>query len=182
MTSRALWRRASGRPVRLTRSVSATSGFGSAALWRDELVFAKFILDYEMKLVALRRMLEWRLELEHDWSLVPGKLGQRLKRTLPPDLWEELASTYVGPDLDDNWAALFRTTTLFSRVAKNVGDALGYTYPSRGRADPVHEARHLHRKQANPFVRCREIRAATMPRKAEVTPCAWCCRGGHEFG
>ena len=99
------------------------------ALWRDELVFAKFILDYDMKLVALRRMLEWWLELEHDWSLVPGKLGQRLKRTLPPDLWEELASTYVGPDTDDNWTAFFGTASLFSRVAKKVAEALGYAYP-----------------------------------------------------
>jgi aminoglycoside 6-adenylyltransferase len=99
------------------------------ALWRDELVFAKFMLDYDVKLVALRQMLEWRAELEHDWSLVPGKLGQRLKQTLPPGLWEELASTYVGPDLDDNWAALFQTATLFSQVAKTVGAALGYAYP-----------------------------------------------------
>jgi aminoglycoside 6-adenylyltransferase len=44
-------------------------------------------------------------------------------------LWSELRATYVGPDLDENWDALFRTTTLFRKVATEVGEALGYTYP-----------------------------------------------------
>jgi aminoglycoside 6-adenylyltransferase len=120
--------------------------YAAKALWRDELLFAKFVLDYDLKLGALRRMLEWRLELEHDWSLVPGKLGQRLKGRLPADVWDELASTYVGPDIDDNWAALFRTTALFSRVAKDVGAALGYAYPQdaeNGISAQLHAVRKL---------------------------------------
>ena len=35
----------------------------------------------------------------------------------------------MGADLEDNWNALFRTTALFRRVATEVGDAFGYTYP-----------------------------------------------------
>jgi aminoglycoside 6-adenylyltransferase len=31
--------------------------------------------------------------------------------------------------MEDSWAALFRMTALFRRVAKEVGDALGYAYP-----------------------------------------------------
>jgi len=45
------------------------------------------------------------------------------------DIWSDFASTYVGPDSEDNWAALFRSTTLFRRVAMEVGGALGYAYP-----------------------------------------------------
>jgi aminoglycoside 6-adenylyltransferase len=44
-------------------------------------------------------------------------------------VWADFESTYVGPDIEDIWAALFRSTNLFRRVAKEVGDALGYTYP-----------------------------------------------------
>jgi aminoglycoside 6-adenylyltransferase len=46
-----------------------------------------------------------------------------------PDLWAELERTYTGPDLQDNWEALFRTITLFRKVAEKVGQALGYKYP-----------------------------------------------------
>jgi aminoglycoside 6-adenylyltransferase len=99
------------------------------SLWRGEIAFAKFVLDYDAKFVALRRFLEWRIELDHDWSLRPGAYGRGLERRLPADVWSELAATYVGTDVEDNWNALFRATALFRRVATEVGDALGYGYP-----------------------------------------------------
>lgn len=99
------------------------------SLWRGEVVFAKFMLEHDAKFVALRRFLEWRIEIDHDWSLKPGAYGRGLERLLPTDIWSELASTYVGADIEDNWNALFRTTALFRRVASDVGNALGYPYP-----------------------------------------------------
>jgi aminoglycoside 6-adenylyltransferase len=101
------------------------------SLWRGELFFAKFMLDHDAEFVALRRLLEWRIEIDNDWSLRPGAYGRGLERLLPADLWSELASTYIGTDVEENWHALFRTTALFRRVAKEVGDALGYAYPQR---------------------------------------------------
>ncbi len=41
------------------------------ALWRGEVVFAKFALDYDAKIVALRRVLEWRIELDHECRFDP---------------------------------------------------------------------------------------------------------------
>jgi hypothetical protein len=84
---------------------------------------------YDAKLVALRRFLEWRIELDHDWALRPGAYGRGLERLLSTDIRSELADTYVGTDIEDNWDALFRTTALVRRVATEVGDALGYAYP-----------------------------------------------------
>ena len=105
------------------------TSYVAKALWRGEVVFAKFALDYDAKIVALRRVLEWRIELDHDWSLRPGAYGRGLESLLPADIAAELAGTYAGADVKDNWDALFRTTALFRRVATEVGDALGYTYP-----------------------------------------------------
>jgi aminoglycoside 6-adenylyltransferase len=99
------------------------------ALWRGEVVFAKFVLDQDAKLGALRRVLEWRSELDHDWKVLPGVYGRKLERLLPPALVDELHATYVGADIDENWDALFRTTALFRRVATEVAGALGYRYP-----------------------------------------------------
>jgi aminoglycoside 6-adenylyltransferase len=99
------------------------------SLWRGETFFAKFMLDYETKNVALRRLLEWRIELDHDWSLRPGAYGRGLERLVPAPVWAELASTYVGTEVDENWAALLRAAALFRRVATEVGDALSYRYP-----------------------------------------------------
>ena len=62
-----------------------------------------------MKFELLRRLLEWRIEIDHDWSLLPGNCGRELKRRLDDATWEEYARTYVGPEADANWDALFRT-------------------------------------------------------------------------
>jgi aminoglycoside 6-adenylyltransferase len=98
-------------------------------LWRDELLPAKWCLDYDMKHVYLRVMLEWRMELDHGWSLPTGALGKGLKKRLPPEIWSQLEDSFAGAALADNWESLFRTIALFRRVAIEVADHLGYTYP-----------------------------------------------------
>lgn len=98
-------------------------------LWRDELLPAKYSFEVVMKLELLRRVLEWRVETDHDWSLRPGVLGKVLKKRLDPETWKELESTYVGTDLEGNWQALFATTALFRRMALEVAERLGLSYP-----------------------------------------------------
>jgi aminoglycoside 6-adenylyltransferase len=99
-------------------------------LWRDELMQLKYNLDFVMKFELLRRLLEWRIEIDHNWSWKPGAVGSGLKKHLDSRTWSEFASTYVGEEINENWDALFKTTALFRRVAMEVGDALGYRYPS----------------------------------------------------
>ena len=65
-------------------------------LWRDDLMAAKYNLDYAMKMNKLRQMIEWRMEIDHDWSVKPGAYGRGLKRHLTPETLLELESTYVG--------------------------------------------------------------------------------------
>ncbi len=101
------------------------------SLWRDELVFAKWMLDQDLKLETMRRMLEWRIELDQNWSVKPGIHGRGLKQLLPPDIWSEFATTYVELHVEETWAALDRVIALFRQVALDVGNALGYTYPQQ---------------------------------------------------
>jgi aminoglycoside 6-adenylyltransferase len=98
-------------------------------LWRDELLPAKYSLEIVMKQKYLRQMLEWRIEIDHDWSVRPGVDGRGLKKQLPPEIWADLESTYAGAGTEENWEALFKTIELFRKVAIEVGDNLGYNYP-----------------------------------------------------
>jgi aminoglycoside 6-adenylyltransferase len=95
---------------------------------RDELVFAKWMLDQDLKLVTLRRMLEWRSGIDRDWSVTTGLHGRGLKHLLPPAIWSEFARTYVALDVEETWAALGRVMALFRQIAREVGSALGYLY------------------------------------------------------
>jgi aminoglycoside 6-adenylyltransferase len=98
-------------------------------LRRDDLLPAKYCLDHVMKQGNLRRMLEWRIEVDAGWDLKPGAYGKGLKRRLDPARWAELERTYAGASLEDNWESLFRTIDLFRKVAVEVGRELGYPYP-----------------------------------------------------
>jgi aminoglycoside 6-adenylyltransferase len=98
-------------------------------LWRDEVLHAKYNLDVVMRHELLLQLLEWRMEVDREWAWKPGIVGRGLKRLLPPETWSELEATWVGAGVEENWDALFAMTTLFRRVALEVGSALGYDYP-----------------------------------------------------
>jgi aminoglycoside 6-adenylyltransferase len=98
-------------------------------LWRDDLMPAKYNLDYAMKAVNLRQMMEWRMEVDHNWSVKPGAYGKGLEKRLAPELWSELEETYTGAGIEENWDAMFRTIDLFHKVAIQVAASLGYDYP-----------------------------------------------------
>ena len=99
-------------------------------LLRDELMPAKWGFDYDMKHVYLRRMLEWRVELDYEWSVSVGKHGKGLKKRLPETIWAALEATYVGAKLEENWEALFATLKLFREVGEQVAVGLGYEFPT----------------------------------------------------
>jgi aminoglycoside 6-adenylyltransferase len=98
-------------------------------LWRDELMPAKIILDYEMTYLIARRMLYWRIGLDHGWSVRPGFFGRGLRRHLDAAIWTELEGTFAGAEPAAIWTALDRAIALFRRVAISVGNDLGYAYP-----------------------------------------------------
>ena len=98
-------------------------------LRRDDMMAAKYNLDYEMKHHDLLRMLEWQVETEHDWSVKTGSYGRGIKRLARPEIWAELEATYVGMGIEENWKALWATIDLFRELAIMVGDRLGYDYP-----------------------------------------------------
>jgi len=98
-------------------------------LLRGELLAMKWCLDYDMKHVYLRPMLEWLMGIHSNWSLSTGWLGKGLKKKLPSEIWSQLEASYAGADVEENWEALFHTMALFRRVAMEVGEAMGYAYP-----------------------------------------------------
>ncbi|MAS37613.1 MAG: hypothetical protein CL610_26695 [Anaerolineaceae bacterium] len=98
-------------------------------LWREDMVAAKHMLDHFIKHEHLIPMLTWHFEITRHWTVKPSLFGRRLKHWLRPDLWDKLAVTYTGFDLQANWTALFDTIDLYRLTAIEVGENLGYAYP-----------------------------------------------------
>lgn len=98
-------------------------------LWRDELPFAASMLGQSVRDKYLRIVIEWFIGLRHNWSVNTGVYGRKFKRYLDDRTWSEYASTFAGADTEENWQAFFSAVALFRRLARTVGDELGYEYP-----------------------------------------------------
>ncbi len=98
-------------------------------LWRNELLAAKVIFDYELKYLVVRRLLDWRAGAATGWSVPSGFFGRGLQQRLDAETWDAFMATYVGADPAESWAALFATTDLFRRAASELAAELGVSYP-----------------------------------------------------
>jgi aminoglycoside 6-adenylyltransferase len=83
----------------------------------------------DMRYTKLCRLLEWKVEIEHNWSLKSGVYGKGLYKYLNQEMLDELESTHVYEGSDIDWKSLYRIILMFSKVAKDVGKRLGFTYP-----------------------------------------------------
>lgn len=100
-------------------------------LWRDELPFAKYMLDYILRYSFIHRIIEWYIGMQNDWEVSTGLCGKKFKKYLDNETWKEFKSTYAGADIDENWIAFFNVLDFFRKLAKKVGDRLGYSYPNQ---------------------------------------------------
>jgi len=99
-------------------------------LWRDELTYAKYMLDTLMR-QQLMKMLTWYFGMKTDFQRSPGKPGKYLKGQIGDDLWALLERTYADSRPDNTWEALFVMGDLFRKVSRSVASSFGFTYPEQ---------------------------------------------------
>jgi aminoglycoside 6-adenylyltransferase len=100
-------------------------------LWRDQLPFAASMLGQAIRDEYLQTIIEWFIGLQHDWAVDTGMRGKHFKRYLDRELWREYTATFAGAGIEDNWQAFFNAVALFRKLARAVGENLGYSYPAQ---------------------------------------------------
>lgn len=98
-------------------------------LVRDEIFYAKFMSENELRSGYLIQLLEWYIASEHNWNITTNKYGRYFKRYLPADLWQKIEKTFSGSSIEDNWNALFAFADVAHYYGTNLAEKLGYTYP-----------------------------------------------------
>lgn len=97
-------------------------------LWRQELPYAKFMLDVVVR-EALVKLLSWHVGTNNGWSVNTGKAGRWLQHFLSKDIWNSYVNTFAGSDYDKIWEALFETGNLTRNTGTEIAQKLGYAYP-----------------------------------------------------
>jgi aminoglycoside 6-adenylyltransferase len=103
--------------------------YAAKQIRRGDFFPLKSMLNF-LRYEKLCRVLEWKVEIKHDWSLKSGRYGKGLHKYLAPEIIDEIENTCAGSGEEDDWESLFRIIKLFRKVAKEVGNHLGYTYPA----------------------------------------------------
>ena len=98
-------------------------------LLRDELPFAKYMLDHVLRHEFLQPMVEWFIAVHHVGPVETGVCGRWFKRYLDPQTWGELESTYAGAGRKENAESYRRMVRLYRRLARDVAGRFGYDYP-----------------------------------------------------
>ena len=99
-------------------------------LYRDELFFAKYMLDDALHHEYLHTAIAWHIGMKNNWSINPGVRGKWFKMYLEPEIWADVEQTFAGADREENWRALFRAGEVFGRLTSEVGAHLGFAYPA----------------------------------------------------
>ena len=99
------------------------------SLWRDELFYAKYMLDNIIRFSYLQTLIEWYAGMRNDWMITTNKHGRFFKRYLDTETWAEIEKTFAGFKLEETWDALFATSALFRRLSIAIANELNFYYP-----------------------------------------------------
>ena len=76
----------------------------------------------------LKKMTEWYIGINHDFSVTSGMWGKYFKQYLPDDLYEMFSQTYSDGDYEHLWTAIFTACDLFHTLALAVAAHFGFAY------------------------------------------------------
>jgi len=105
------------------------------ALCRDELNYARYMLDSMLRFSMVGPMLEWYVGCTRGWDTNVGIHGRWFRRHLSPEVWALYLRTFADADSEANWRALFAMVDLVQLIGLAVAENLGYGFDSEtGRA------------------------------------------------
>jgi aminoglycoside 6-adenylyltransferase len=94
---------------------------------RNQLFYAKE--EFNTKIITtLNRMIEWYIGIKTDFSISIGETGKYYKKYLPENIYDLYTKIYSDSNYDNFWNSIYFTCELFSKVASNVGEYLGFIY------------------------------------------------------
>lgn len=96
-------------------------------LWREELLYVMDMIEFNIR-PMLKRVLEWKIAVQYDFSINLGKSGKYMKNYLSQKVYEQFLSTYANADQAVVWDAVFVMCDMFQETAIEVSRKLNFDY------------------------------------------------------
>lgn len=96
-------------------------------LWRNELPYVMDMLDFAVR-PMLKRLLEWKIGMEHHFSVSAGKAAKYMNRYLSEEAYKQFLATYAYAGTKELWKAVFQMCDLFQATAIEISGVLNLDY------------------------------------------------------
>ncbi len=96
-------------------------------LWRNELPYALDMINFTLR-PQLRRLLEWKIGIENNFSVSAGKSGKYLKKYLTEETYGQYLTTYSIAEIESIWNSVFEMCALFQNTAAELSQKQNFVY------------------------------------------------------
>lgn len=96
-------------------------------LWRKEIPYVMDMINFQIR-PMLRRLLEWKIGMENNFSVSVGKSAKYMNRYVSKEIYRQYLSTYSTAEVDAIWDAVFSMCDLFGKIALAVSESLNVPY------------------------------------------------------
>jgi aminoglycoside 6-adenylyltransferase len=100
------------------------------ALYRRELNYARYMLDYALRFEIAGPLLKWHIGCRRGWDINVGIYGRFLAAYLDEPVWELYKRTFASADTEENWTALFAMVDLVHLLGIDIARAMEFEYDS----------------------------------------------------
>ena len=96
-------------------------------LWRKERPYTMDMLDFVLR-PQLKRLLEWKIGMENNFSVSAGKSGKYMNKYLTKEKYRQFLATYAIAEVEAVWNAVFEMCDLFQSTAVELSKKYKFVY------------------------------------------------------
>ena len=96
-------------------------------LWRNEIPYVMDMINFHIR-PMLRRLLEWKIGVDNDFSVSVGKSAKYMNKYLPKEIFEQYLESYSKAQINAIWDAVFIMCDLFEKISLELSEKLNLPY------------------------------------------------------
>ena len=117
-------------------------------LWRNELPYAMDVINFVLR-THLKRLLEWKMGIENNFSVSAGKSGKCFKKYLPEETYRQFLATYSIAEIESIWNSVFEMCDLFQSTAVELSKKQKFVYDFEQAENSLNFLQHVRKLPVN---------------------------------
>lgn len=117
-------------------------------LWRNELPYAMDVINFVLR-PHLKRLLEWKMGIENNFSVSAGKSCKYIKKYLQEETYRQFLATYSIAEIESIWNSVFEMCDLFQSTAVELSKKQKFVYDFEQAENSLSFLHHVRKLPAN---------------------------------